>query len=371
MMGTEAALPVESVRSSAYRIPTDGPERDGTFEWDSTTLVVVQVHAAGQYGMGYTYADAGAVPLATGALARAVAGRDAMDVGACWMAMQRAVRNLGRSGIAACAISAVDCALWDLKARVLGVPLAALLGRCRDAVPVYGSGGFTNYDDARLREQLGGWVARDGCAMVKMKVGSDADDDPRRIGVARAAIGDAQLFIDANGAYGVRQALRLLVACRDAGLRWFEEPVSSDDVAGLRQLRAGAGGVDVAAGEYIFTLDDAVRLLEPRAVDVLQADVTRCGGITGFLKIAALCEARHLALSGHCAPALHLPVAAAVTPLRHLEWFHDHVRIEHLLFEGAPRIAGGTIRPDMSAPGNGLAFKAVDARVYRVQGDIE
>jgi L-alanine-DL-glutamate epimerase-like enolase superfamily enzyme len=371
-MAAEPALPVEAVRAAAYRIPTDGPERDGTFAWDSTTLVVVQVRAAGRYGMGYTYADASAASLATGALATAITGRDAMDVEACWQAMQRAVRNIGRSGVAGCAISAVDAALWDAKARALGVSLAALLGRCREAVPVYGSGGFTNYDDARLREQLGGWVERDGCRHVKMKVGTDADDDPRRVAVARSAIGAAELFVDANGGYGVRQALRLLQSCADQGLRWFEEPVSCDDVEGLRRVRAACGAaVDVAAGEYIFTLDDARRLLAGRAVDVLQADVTRCGGITGFLKIAALCEAHHLELSGHCAPALHLPVAAAVAGLRHLEWFHDHVRIEQALFDGAPRVQGGAIRPDASAPGNGLAFKVADARPHLVHGDLE
>ncbi|HEX7638428.1 MAG TPA: enolase C-terminal domain-like protein, partial [Burkholderiaceae bacterium] len=236
-MSAEAGLPVETVRAAAYRIPTDGPERDGTFEWEATTLVVVQVRAGGRTGLGYTYADAAAAGVATGVLAQALARLDAMDIERCWSAMQRAVRNIGRSGIAACAISAVDTALWDLKARALGLPLATLLGRCRDEVPVYGSGGFTNYDDARLRGQLAGWVERDGCRMVKMKIGSDPADDPRRIAVARDAIGDAELFVDANGACTARQALRLLAACAHAGLRWFEEPVSSDDAAGLRQVR--------------------------------------------------------------------------------------------------------------------------------------
>jgi L-alanine-DL-glutamate epimerase-like enolase superfamily enzyme len=321
--------------------------------------------------MGYTYADAAASGVATGMLAKAVTALDAMDIERCWMVMQHAVRNIGRSGIAACAMSAIDAALWDLKARVLGVPLASLLGRGRDDVPVYGSGGFTNYTDAQLREQLGAWVERDGCRMVKIKVGSDATDDPRRIGVARDAIGAAELFVDANGGYGVRDALRLLDACRDAQLRWFEEPVSADDAPGLRQVRAAAaGGPEIAAGEYTFTLDDAARLLEAQAVDVLQADMTRCGGITGFRKVAALCEAWHRPLSGHCAPALHLAVACSVVGLRHLEWFHDHVRIEQALFDGAPRIENGVIRPDLSAPGHGLEFKAADALRYRVQGDL-
>jgi L-alanine-DL-glutamate epimerase-like enolase superfamily enzyme len=370
-MATEGRLPIAALRAGAFRIPTDGPERDGTLAWDATTLVVVQVRAGDCTGSGYTYADEAAAGLATGVLATALAGLDAMDVERCWNAMQHAVRNLGRGGLAACAISAVDTALWDAKARALDLPLATLLGRCRDAVPVYGSGGFTNYTDAQLRTQLAGWAERDGCRMVKIKIGSDPADDPRRICVAREAAGQAELFVDANGAYSVRQALALLDACDFDDLRWFEEPVSSDDLAGLRRVRdAAASAADIAAGEYVYTLDDARRLLEAGAVDVLQADLTRCGGITGLLKIAALCEAHHVDLSGHCAPALHLPVACAVPRLRHLEWFHDHVRIEQSLFEGAPRIRGGTIRPDLSAPGNGLAFKLADARRYQLRSDL-
>jgi len=367
----DSTLPVEMVRAAAYRVPTDTLERDGTLEWSSTTLVVVLVGAGGQAGLGYTYADASAVGVITGVLAKAIDGQNAMDTERCWGCMQRAVRNIGRSGIAACAISAMDAALWDLKARALDVSLASLLGRCRDAVPVYGSGGFTNYTDAQLREQLGAWVKRDGCRRVKIKIGSDPADDPRRIAVAREAIGDAELFVDANGAYSVREAIRLISVCRDAQLRWFEEPVSSDDATGLREVReAAADGPEIAAGEYTFNLDDAARLLKSESVDVLQADVTRCGGITGFRKVAALCEAWHRPLSGHCAPALHLAVAGSVTGLRHLEWFHDHVRIEQSLFDGAPRVHNGEIRPDLTAPGNGLEFKAPDALRYRIQGDL-
>jgi L-alanine-DL-glutamate epimerase-like enolase superfamily enzyme len=286
--------------------------------------------------------------------------------------MQRAVRNLGRSGLAACATSAVDTALWDLKAKRLGQPLALLLGRQRAAVAIYGSGGFTTYSDEQLREQLSGWVERDGCRFVKMKIGSDPGRDPHRVAVAKAAIGAADLFVDANGAFSVRQALGFADACRESDIRWFEEPVTSDDPPGLRLMRQSAPPtMDIAAGEYNFTLDDARRLLEAGAVDVLQADVTRCGGVTGFLRIAALCEAHHTDLSGHCAPAIHLHAACAALRLRHLEWFHDHVRIEHLLFDGAPEARDGCIRPDLSRPGHGLTFRLADAAAYKVAGGLE
>ena len=330
-------------------------------------MVVVHVHAGGHSGLGYTYVDASAGALIRGALNEVLEGRDSFDIPGAWQAMQRAVRNNGRGGIAACAISAVDVALWDLKARQLNRPLAQLLGQARTRVPIYGSGGFTTYSDAELREQLSGWVERDGCRWVKMKIGSEPQRDPQRALVAKRAIGDRELFVDANGAFSVRQALWFIDAAAEADIRWFEEPVTSDDINGLRLLRTRLPETtDVAAGEYTYTLDDARRLLEPEAIDVLQADATRCGGITGFLQVSTLCEAHHLDLSGHCAPSLHCSVACAAPRLRHLEWFHDHVRIEHMLLDGAPQPQDGTIQPDLGRPGHGLEFKSKDAERYTV-----
>ena len=358
-------VPIGKVRARAFTIPTDKPEADGTIAWNSTTLIVVEVSGANMVGLAYTYAGASITKLIESKLAETIAGLDAMDPPAAWRAMQRAVRNLGREGLAATAISAVDAALYDLKARILDVPLATLLGAYRKGVPVYGSGGFTTYSDDELKSQLGGWVARDGCAFAKMKVGTDPDDDPRRVAIAKAAIGEATLFVDANGAYTVKQALALAACFTDQEVGWFEEPVSSDDLRGLREIRKRApAGMDIAAGEYAYTISYVRAMLEAAAVDVQQADVTRCGGVTAFLQIGALCEAFHIDLSGHCAPALHLHVACAVPRLRHLEWFHDHVRIEHMLFEGAPTPQGGAIRPDLSRPGNGLSFKHQDAARY-------
>ena len=371
MTGTNrGGAPITGLQADAYRIPTDYPEADGTFAWDATTLVVVKLTAGGEGGLGYTYADAAVMALVRGVLAKSLDGFDSFDVPGCWLAMQRSVRNLGRSGLAACAISAVDAALWDMKARAFDLPLAVLLGRCRDTVPIYGSGGFTSYSTSQLQDQLAGFVERDGCRFVKMKIGSEPKRDPQRIGAAKAAIGDRELFVDANGAFSVKQALQLVEASAAADIRWYEEPVSSDDLPGLRLLRERApASMDIAAGEYIYTLDDARAMLDAGAVDVLQADVTRCGGITGFLQIGALCEARHTDLSGHCAPALHRHVACAVPRLRHLEWFHDHVRIERMLFDGAPVARGGVIEPDLGRPGHGLVFKSKDAERFHLNGN--
>ena len=365
-MSPRAQAPVTALRARAYTIPTDRPEADGTYAWDSTTLVVVHAEAGGQTGLGYTYTHGSIAALIETALKEAVDGADAMDVPAAFAVMQRAVRNMGRQGLAATGISAVDTALWDLKAKLLDVPLCTLLGRARDDVPIYGSGGFTTYTIDELTEQLSGWVERDGCGCVKMKIGTHPDEDPTRVAKAKIAIGEnATLFVDANGAFSPRQAVAMGQIFAEQEVGWFEEPVSSDDLAGLRRVRERAPDcMEIAAGEYGYETDYYRRMLNAGAVDVVQADVTRCGGISGFLAVAALADAHHIDLSGHCAPALHLHAACAAQRFRHLEWFHDHMRIEHRLFDGAPMPKDGRIAPDLSRPGHGLTFKEQDAAQF-------
>ena len=359
---------IERVWAEAYTIPTDLPEADGTASWRSTTIILVHAEAGGKQGIGYTYADASIVALIDRVLVRVTQESDAMDPPAAWRKMQIAVRNLGREGLTATAISAVDTALWDLKAVLLDRPLASVLGRYRESVPIYGSGGFTNYDDERLARQLSRWVEIEGCRWVKMKIGSDPEQDPARVAVARSAIGSTGLFVDANGAYGPREAIHLAeIFAEEQNVQWFEEPVSSDDLEGLRQVRDETPPVmEVAAGEYGYSLDYFRRMLQAGAVDVQQADATRCGGVTGFLQAAALCEAYHIDLSAHCAPALHRHLGCAAPQFRHLEWFHDHVRIEHMLFEGAPVPHLGCVAPDMSRPGLGLSLKRKEAERFAV-----
>ena len=360
----ERAL-VRRVEAKAYRIPTDRPESDGTLAWDSTTVVVARVEGGGRRGLGYSYTDAAAAELVRGVLARAVEGRDALDVPGSWWAMWRAARNLGRSGLVAAALSALDVALWDLKARLLDRSLVDVLGVVRPATPVYGSGGFTSYTLAELEAQLAGWVA-EGIPRVKMKVGRDPEHDPERVRAARRAIGpDAELFVDANGAFDVRQALFFAERFAEQGVTWFEEPVPQRDHRGLHRLRERApAGMDVAAGEYGYVLDDFRALLEAGAVDVLQADATRCGGISGFLRVGTLCDAFSTPLSAHTAPTLHAHVCAALRPVRHIEYFHDHARIERLIFDGALSPDGGELRPHRDRPGLGLELREAEARRY-------
>jgi L-alanine-DL-glutamate epimerase-like enolase superfamily enzyme len=362
-----ASVPIDEVTVSAYRIPTDFPESDGTYAWDSTTLVLVETAAGGRHGLGYTYADTATATLVKDLLAKTVTGRDALDVPGCWAAMDHAIRNLGRPGIASMAISAVDVALWDLKAKLLDVALVTLLGATRETVPIYGSGGFTSYSIQQLQAQLGGWVA-DGIPRVKMKIGTHPAADLDRVRAARAAIGpEAELYVDANGAYSRKQALAQAQRFREEGVVWFEEPVPAADLAGLHLLRdRGPAGMDIAAGEYGYDLVYFRRMLEAEAVDVLQADGSRCAGITGFLRAAALTESRVMQLSAHCAPSVHVAACCAINRLSPIEYFHDHVRIEHMLFDGAITPVNGTLRPDRSRPGLGLEFRRADAAQYQV-----
>ncbi len=359
---------IGSLKVGCYTIPTDFPEADGTFSWHKTTIVIVEAAAEETVGLGYTYADTATAQLVADSLAPAVTGRDALDVPAAWQAMARTIRNLGRPGIASMAISAVDNALWDLKARLLDVSLVGLLGASRDRIDIYGSGGFTSYPIDRLQAQLGGWASA-GIRAVKMKVGTDADQDPRRVEAAREAIGaGVDLFVDANGAYDRKQALAKAERFAKYGVTWFEEPVGSDDLEGLRLMRDRApAGMRIAAGEYGYDDHYFRRMLEAGAVDVLQADATRCAGITGFLQAAALASSRSTPLSAHTAPSLHAHACCAALPAINLEYFHDHVRIEGMLFDGVLQPAGGALQPDLSRPGNGLVFKRRDAERYRVR----
>ncbi len=356
---------IDSLDVFAYTIPTDFPESDGTIEWNKTTIVIAEVRSGDTAGIGYTYADASAAKVISGDLREAVVGRDAMDIPGSWLAMVQSVRNAGRPGIASTAISAVDIALWDLKARILGVPVVKLIGSVRSGIAIYGSGGFTSYSLDQLQRQLSNW-AKSGIGMVKMKVGRHPEDDPQRVKAAREAIGDAtKLFVDANGAYTRKQALSLALRFGEMGVDWFEEPVSSDDLEGLRLMRDRAPeGMSIAAGEYGYDSSYFRRMIAAGAVDVLQADATRCGGITGFLQASALCGAYSIPLSAHTAPAIHMHVCCAALEAIHLEYFHDHVRIEDLLFDGAQKPEQGVLTPDLSRPGLGLSLKRSSAGMY-------
>ncbi|CAN5812353.1 enolase C-terminal domain-like protein [soil metagenome] len=354
---------IERVTVRVCTLATEhGPESDGTAVWDATTMAIVEPSAVGLTGLGYSYISWAAAEIVRGLLAPAVHGLDAFAIPTAMIAMMHAIRNHGRPGLVACAVSAVDSALWDLKAKLLGLPLADLLGAARASVPVYASGGFTSTDLDGLAVELAGYRAG-GHRRVKTKLGREPAGDVDRVRVAREAIGpDLELMVDANGAYTRPQAIAMAHRFAAHGVTYFEEPVSSDDLAGLRGVRDHAPpGMAVAAGEYGYDGWYFRRMLEAEAVDIQQADATRALGITGFLQTDALCRARSLPLSSHCAPSLHAHAGAAASQLVHLEYFRDHVRMEELLFDGALPAVAGTITYHPTRPGLGLVLREKEA----------
>jgi L-alanine-DL-glutamate epimerase-like enolase superfamily enzyme len=367
---TAPAAIVDGLVTRVYRVPAGGCEADGTLSWADTTVVVVEARSGTTVGLGWTYAGGGAAAVVMENLAGIVTGGDAMAPPMQHEAMARAVRNLGRPGLVACALSAVDTALWDLKARLLDLSLADLFGPLTEAVAVYGSGGFTTYDEGQTEAQLRQWTEQWQIPRVKMKIGESwgtrPDRDLQRVAFARRVVGDqVELFVDANGGYQRKQAVRLGARMAEQyGVTWFEEPVSSDDLDGLRMVR-DLCPADIAAGEYGYSPTYFAPMVKLGAVDCLQVDVTRCGGYTDWLIVAHLAAASGLEVSAHCAPNLHAHVAVAVPNARHLEYFHDHHRIEHLLFDGALDPTGGTLRPDRTRPGHGMSIRGSAADMYR------
>ena len=361
---------ITALNLHTYKVPThsfgkDQPETDGTARWDSTGVIVAQITAGDTTGLGYAYADLAAAQIIQHTLWPLLTGHDPQDTGRHFWTMAGAVRNLGWPGVTAGAISAVDIALHDLKARLLDVPLFKLLGGARTHVLAYGSGGFTSQSVSELEQQLGGW-AEQGLKAVKMKIGSRPEDDLSRVKAARAAIGnDVALFVDANGAYSRKQALGFAERFADLNVTWFEEPISSDDLDGLRLIRDRAPGfMVVAAGEYGYTPTYFHQMLAAGAVDTLQADATRCGGVSGFVLAAAQGQGAGIPMSAHTAPALHASLGAALPNVVNVEYFYDHVRIEEMFFEGIPVLQQGELYPLPARSGHGLSFKPQDARSY-------
>ena len=365
---TEVGARIDNVEVSAYQIPTATEhESDGTLVWDSTSVVVVQLSCGRHTGLGYTYCHPAAGQVIESKLIGVLEEADPLMPQQAWAEMQVQVRQMGHAGIAAMAISAVDVALWDLKAKLLGVSLADALPRYRAGMPIYASGGFCNYSDDQLRQQAGEWCET-GFRSMKIKVGRDKLRDPARLDIMRDVAGpDVELMVDGNGAYTVEDALLWAARFRERGVTYFEEPVSSQDLEGLAEVREHAPpGLAIAAGEYGWNLPYFERMLDARAVRILQADVTRCGGITNLLRVDGLCKARNLSFSAHCAPAISAHACCAMETAVHIEYFFDHYRIESMLFDGTLSPDGGLLRPDRSRPGLGLELKRAEARRWEV-----
>jgi L-alanine-DL-glutamate epimerase-like enolase superfamily enzyme len=366
-MATPERVPITHFQVSTFTIPTETPESDGTLDWSSTSLILVELKAGGQWGLGYTYANPAFAKLVEALIPKAVMHENALDIAAIWGKLVHLVRNDGEMGATAMAISAIDNALWDLKAKILALPLASLFGQCRPAIEIYGSGGFTSYTSQQLQHQIQNWQ-KSGITKFKMKVGTHPEADLGRVRFARECIGEsAELFVDANGAYDYQMALSFADEFAKQKVTWFEEPIPPGDVKGMKELKASLPhGMNLAVGEYIYDSSDLLFRLNKDFEDFIQLDTTRCKGMTSFLKMAAACEIHYLPISSHCAPSMHIALACALPGFRHLEYFFDHSRIEAMLFDGAVQPVKGMLAPDLSRPGVGLELKRADAERYRV-----
>ena len=359
-------IPITKCKAFALTIPTEATESDGTLEWNSTTLALVQICADGIWGLGYTYCQHGVVPLIENLLQAHVAGQNILELPRIWGNLTTAVRNNGRQGFSAMAISAIDNALWDLKAKILKISMTDLLGRCREQVEVYGSGGFTSQTLPELQQQMQSWKSQ-GIRYFKMKVGTHPDQDARRVHFVRECIGpDNTLMVDANEAYDSVLALKLAEEFAKDQVSWFEQPVRATDLNAMHELRQRLPiGMRLTSGEYIYELAQVKNLLRMRSTDVIQLDVTRCQGVSGFLKAAAVCEAFDVSISSHCALALHVALGCALPGMLQLEYFYDHARIENLIFDGVPQVQNGFLKANSSALGFGLTLKADEIKRWQ------
>lgn len=366
-MKPDEEIGIKKVVASAYKIPTQSPEADGTIKWNSTTFILVSIEAADKKGIGYSYADGVAASFINHNLSKIVEGKNPLQISSITDACIKAIRNNGNCGLAMMAVSAVDNALWDLKAKLFNIPVCDLLGKARESILIYGSGGFTNYSSEQLQQQFGNW-RDEGIQYMKMKIGSDPSKDVQRVSEARQIIGSEKgLFVDANGAYTVKQALDKAAQFEQFGVSWFEEPVTSDNLSGLKFIRERVPpGMNVAAGEYGSNLPYFNRMLNNGSVDVLQADATRCGGISNYLKAGYLAEAHQIPFSSHCAPWLHLHASLHLPSFYISEYFFDHVRIEKMIFDGIRPPENGYLKPNPDLPGLGLIFKEKDAEKYKI-----
>ena len=366
-INTIEQIKINNLQVKCFQMPASSEESDGTLIWEKTVLVWVEITAGSETGRGYTFADISTAKFIHVHLSKLLINENAFDIEGIWNKLIGETRNLGRPGVTSMAISATDAALWDLKARLLKLPLVKLLGQVYEKIPVYGSGGFTSYDRKQFENQFTGWLNK-GIGMFKMKIGRNKRDDIKRICHARQLIGDEkQLFVDANGSYFPREAAGMADEISQFNISWFEEPVTSDNLPGLHFVKEHTpGAMNITAGEYGYDLTYFNRMLQAEAVDVLQADATRCTGITGFIKVGILCEAYHIPLSAHTSPALHLHPCCALKNVVHIEYFHDHERIENMLFDNPPQPLNGFLVPDLQKPGTGLELKEKDIEKYKI-----
>ena len=364
-------MTITKVTADHYRIPLDGPMTDASHGVHTEfEVVVVRLSTDREAcGLGYTYTvgrgGAAVKTLLDVELAPLLLGWDPAGIEAIWQQMWRHLHYIGRGGLVAFAMSAVDIALWDLKGHVTGRPLWQLLGGDDPRVSVYPGGIDLQLEADELAAQSVEHVAA-GFGALKVKIGrSVLEEDVLRVRAVRDAVGpETRVMVDANKSYSIDQAIRAARALADLDLYWFEEPIDPDDLAGLARV-AREGGIPIAVGENLHTVAEFGAAIDSNAVSFVEPDVTNCGGITAFMEVARRAEAANLPVTSHGVHELHVPLLAALPNASYAE-VHGF-RLDRFQID-APLADKGVITAS-DLPGHGVRFDWEALSSHRVAAD--
>lgn len=343
---------------------------DSTRRVETIGFAVVEVTTdAGIRGIGVTYHEVGGEAIrefVKYAVRPRLIGRSPFETEALFEENSHYMRGVGRKGLAFCAYSAVDIALWDIKGKALGLPLYRLLGGGDPNVPIYASGGWTSYSTEELVAEAKNMVAR-GYKKIKLKVGVDGgrnpSEDVRRVAAVREAIGpDVGFMLDANNVWRAAAAVQFANRVREYNIEFFEEPVFADDIPGLAEFKRGTD-IPLATGEHEYTRYGARDLLLGNAADIIQCDVTRVGGYTEMLRVIAMAQAWNKGFAPHGMEHMHMHLVAAASNGMYLERLFMFEEVVRNVYKNAPEPVNGILTiPDK--PGLGLELNEDYLREY-------
>jgi L-alanine-DL-glutamate epimerase-like enolase superfamily enzyme len=348
----------------------DSSLADSTRKIESVGYVIVRLSTDdGLTGLGITYDEVGGEAirqLIVKELAPLIIGKNPFETEVIWEKISQYVRGVGRKGLTFCALSAVDIALWDLKGKMAGMPVYKLLGGNKSKIPVYACGGWTSYNQNELVKEMQSMVAN-GYTMVKMKIGVNdgrcPEEDIKRVRLVRQELGpQIEIAIDANNAFKSATAIRIAHKLDECNLYFFEEPVMADDMEGLAKVRESID-IPVATGEHEYTKYGVRDLLLHKAADIIQPDVTRCGGITEWMKMATIAHAWNIMMAPHGMEYMSMHLLGAISNGLMLERVLLFEPLNEIVFVNPPQPRNGYIEiPD--EPGLGLELNMDNIRKY-------
>ena len=355
---------ITDLRTDVFVVPNERALSDATQSFDALELVVVEVETGdGAVGTGFTYTiGSGALAIASfvDSVLRPVLEGEAAAPRTAYESMRANTTFVGREGISELAISAVDVALWDALGKRLEIPLFELLGGDRRPVPAYETnGGWLHLSEDELTENASAAAER-GFAGMKVKIGRGHAEDERRLRAIREVLpDDVDLMVDANCAFSVGDARRFAGRVNDLDLAWLEEPLEKGDYVSLADLRRTID-VPIATGENFFSPEQFAQVISLDAVDILQPDVCRVGGITAWLRVAELAAANNLPVSPHYVEPIHVHLAAATGVVPCME---HHSTVLDGVLEKSLRLEDGAFTPPTD-PGHGIRFDGLERYRY-------